>query len=53
MSTIKYNFGAGRADPSTFPTEALQEAAVRVIGEQFEEITEYPGSLGHLGMRRA
>jgi 2-aminoadipate transaminase len=50
---IKYNFGAGRADPSTFPTKALQDAAVKVIGEQFDELTQYPGNLGHLGMRQA
>ena len=38
MTEILYNFGAGRSDPATFPTEALQAAAVKVIGEQFEEI---------------
>jgi 2-aminoadipate transaminase len=53
MSTIKYDFGSGRADPSTFPTKALQDAAVKVIAEQFDEITHYPGNLGHLGMRQA
>ena len=53
MTEILYNFGAGRSDPATFPTEALQAAAVKVIGEQFEEITQYPGNLGHEGLRRA
>jgi 2-aminoadipate transaminase len=53
MTGIKYNFGAGRADPSTFPIKALQDAAVKVISEQFDEITQYPGNLGHLGMRQA
>jgi 2-aminoadipate transaminase len=53
MTDIKYNFGAGRADPSTFPIKALQDAAVKVISEQFDEITQYPGNLGHLGMRQA
>ena len=53
MSEILYDFGTGRSDPSTFPTEALQQAAVKVIGEQAEELTMYPGSLGHAGLRQA
>jgi len=53
MSEILYDFGTGRSDPSTFPTEALQAAAVKVIGEQAEEITRYPGGLGHPGLRAA
>ena len=53
MSNILYDFGTGRSDPSTFPTKALQEAAVKVIGEQAEELTRYPGGLGHLGLRQA
>ena len=42
MSEILYDFGTGRSDPSTFPTEALQAAAVKAIGEQAEEMTMYP-----------
>ncbi len=53
MSEILYDFGTGRSDPSTFPTEALQAAAVKVIGEQAEELTRYPGGLGHAGLRAA
>ncbi len=53
MSKILYDFGAGRSDPSTFPTEAIQAAAVKVIGEQAEEMTKYPGNLGHAGLRAA
>lgn len=53
MSEILYDFGTGRSDPSTFPTEALQAAAVKVIGEQAEQLTMYPGGLGHLGLRKA
>lgn len=53
MSEILYDFGTGRSDPSTFPTEALQQAAVKVIAEQAEELTMYPGSLGHAGLRQA
>lgn len=53
MSEILYDFGTGRSDPSTFPAEALKAAAVKVIGEQAEELTMYPGSLGHPGLRAA
>ncbi|MEM7097532.1 MAG: PLP-dependent aminotransferase family protein [Pseudomonadota bacterium] len=53
MSEILYDFGTGRSDPSTFPTKALQDAAVKVIAEQAEELTMYPGSLGHPGLRKA
>lgn len=53
MSVINYDFGAGRSDPSTFPAEALKAAAVKVIDEQAEQLTMYPGNLGHAGLRRA
>ncbi len=55
MSTpeILYDFGTGRSDPSTFPTAALQAAAVKVIEEEAQALTEYPGGLGHPGLRRA
>ena len=53
MSETLYDFGTGRSDPSTFPAEALQAAAMKVIGEQAEELTMYPGNLGHAGLREA
>ena len=53
MADILYDFGAGRSDPATFPTEALKAAAVRVIENEAEELTKYPGGLGHAGMRAA
>lgn len=53
MSTISYDFGSGRADPDTFPTEALKEAAVRAIERDGRALSDYPGALGHLGLRRA
>ncbi len=53
MADILYDFGAGRSDPETFPKEALKEAAVRVIEREAEELTRYPGGLGHAGMRQA
>lgn len=51
MTEILYDFGTGRSDPGTFPTAALQDAAVKVLAEQAEDMTRYPGSLGHLGLR--
>ena len=53
MPEILYDFGSGRSDPSTFPLEALKAAAIKVIDEQAEKITRYPGSQGHAGMRAA
>ncbi len=53
MSKIHYDFGSGRSDPSTFPAAGLQAAATKVIAEQAQELTEYPGNLGHPGMRKA
>ena len=53
MTEILYDFGTGRSDPGTFPTQALQAAATKVIAEQAEELTMYPGGLGHEGLRDA
>ena len=53
MSKIHYDFGSGRSDPSTIPIAGLQAAATKVIAEQAQELTEYPGNLGHPGMGRA
>jgi len=53
LSELLYDFGSGRSDPETFPTEALKAAAMKVLDEQSDEINNYPGSLGHLGMRQA
>ncbi len=53
MSEILYDFGSGRSDPASFPTERLKAAALKVFDEQSVEMNNYPGSLGHLGMRQA
>ena len=53
MTKIKYDFGSGRSDPETFPVAALQAAASKVIEEQAEALAQYPGDLGHAGMRAA
>ena len=53
MSEILYDFGSGRADPYTFPTEALKKAAEKAIDKLADELADYPGGLGHLGMRQS
>lgn len=53
MTAANYDFGAGRADPDTFPTEALKAAAVRAIDACAAELADYPGALGYAGLRRA
>lgn len=50
---ILYDFGTGRSDPATFPTEALKAAAVRVLEREADDFSDYPGKLGHLGFRQA
>lgn len=53
MTELRYDFGSGRSDPGTFPTEALKAATLRVFDEQWKAMNDYPGGLGHLGMRQA
>ncbi|MDA0788842.1 MAG: PLP-dependent aminotransferase family protein [Proteobacteria bacterium] len=53
MSEIRYDFGGGRSDPGTFPAEALKAAAIKVFDEQWRQMNDYPGGLGHAGMRAA
>ena len=53
MNDIRYDFGAGRSDPETFPTEALAAAAAAAIRNTAGALTEYPGTLGHPGLRQA
>lgn len=50
---IQFDFGSGRADPDTFPTEALKTAAARAIDANARALTDYPGALGHPGLRQA
>ncbi|MXW80545.1 MAG: PLP-dependent aminotransferase family protein [Gemmatimonadetes bacterium] len=49
MST--YDFGSGRTDPGSFPTEALAEAASIAVRELGAELVRYPGDMGHQGLR--
>ncbi|MCZ6655659.1 MAG: aminotransferase class I/II-fold pyridoxal phosphate-dependent enzyme, partial [Gammaproteobacteria bacterium] len=53
MSEILYDFGSGRSDPGTFPADALKKLVSRVIDQEAEALTNYPGNLGHRGMREA
>ncbi|MCZ6617367.1 MAG: hypothetical protein O7E57_04470, partial [Gammaproteobacteria bacterium] len=53
MSELLYDFGSGRADPYTFPTEALKRAAEKAIDKLADGLADYPGGLGHLGMRQS
>ena len=46
-----YDFAVGRSNPETFPIEKIQKASHRAIGNEYEEITDYPGKLGHAGLR--
>ena len=49
MST--YDFGSGRTDPGSFPTEALAEAASVAVRELGATLVSYPGDMGHQGLR--
>ena len=53
MPDVPFDFGTGRSDPATFPVEALQAAAVKVIERDRELLTNYPGSLGYEPLRIA
>lgn len=47
----KYDFGSGRTDPGSFPTEALAQAASAAVRALGEELVRYPGDMGHQGLR--
>jgi 2-aminoadipate transaminase len=53
MTEIRYDFGSGRSNPETFPVADLQEAAVRVIEREADQLNDYPGKLGYLPLRQA
>ncbi len=53
MSDIPYDFGVGRSDPATFPTDAIKRAALAAIEREAVEMNNYPGGLGHAGLREA
>ncbi len=47
----EYNFGAGRPDPSSFPSGELAKAAARVIAEHGTALVNYPDGRGYTGLR--
>jgi 2-aminoadipate transaminase len=46
-----YDFAVGRTNPATFPLAAFQRAAQRAIERDHALYTNYPGELGHEGLR--
>ncbi len=47
-----FDFGGGRTDPDSFPTAELVEAARKAIPEVGADFVNYPGDLGHQGLRQ-
>lgn len=47
-----YDFAVGRTNPATFPLDAFQQAAARAIARDYSLYTNYPGELGHEGLRK-
>ncbi len=45
------NFGAGRPDPHSFPSDALAEAAAKVISTRGAELVNYPDGRGYEPLR--
>jgi 2-aminoadipate transaminase len=50
MST-EFNFGSGMPDPKSFPTEALADAARRVLLREGPGLVRYPEARGYLPLR--
>src|SRR5438552_14090532 len=46
-----FNFGPGNPDPGVFPSDALGEAARRVLARDGEELAHYPDPLGLPALR--
>ena len=47
-----FDFAVGQTNPETFPTAALQQAAVAAIAAEAEALNRYPGGKGHAGLRQ-
>jgi len=47
----EYNFGSGRPAPSSFPSEALADAAARVIADRGQQLVDYPEGKGYRPLR--
>ncbi|MCB1647715.1 MAG: PLP-dependent aminotransferase family protein, partial [Pseudomonadales bacterium] len=46
-----YDFAIGQTNPETFPVEAFKAASVRAISNEHDAYNQYPGALGHRGLR--
>ena len=53
MSERRFDFAVGRTNPETFPLERMQRAAHAAIANEYAELTNYPGKLGHAPLRAA
>ena len=49
----RFDFAVGRTNPETFPVARVQRAAKAAIANEYAQLTEYPGRLGHAGLRAA
>ena len=49
----RFDFAVGRTNPETFPVARVQRAAKAAIANEYAQLTEYPGKLGHAGLRAA
>ena len=49
--TRTFDFAVGRTNPETFPVDKMQLAAHVAIERESEALTNYPGRLGHPGLR--
>ena len=49
--TRSFDFAVGRTNPETFPVDKMQRAAHAAIERESEALTNYPGRLGHPGLR--
>jgi len=48
-----FDFAVGRTNPETVPVAELQRAARDAIANEYAELTDYHGKLGHPGLRAA
>ena len=53
MPDQAFDFAVGRTNPETVPVARLQRAARDAIANEYAELTEYHGKLGHPGLRAA
>ncbi len=52
MTSAMISFASGNANPETFPAVEFAEVAGDVMRSMAQDLTTYPGSLGHEGLRQ-